>query len=149
MSEETKIIRKYSNGEITIVWKPDQCIHSKHCWQELPEVFDPDKRPWVNPCGTSTAHIIAQIKRCPTNAISYYANEKKEEQQTPTQTEAGTTIPVQALVNGPLLVTGNLSVTYQNLEPDLHCGVTAFCRCGASQNRPYCDGSHEKIHFKG
>jgi uncharacterized Fe-S cluster protein YjdI len=77
--DETKkeIVRQYSNGEITIVWQPAKCTHAKYCWQELPEVCAPTKRPWVNPYGANTERIIKQIERCPSKALSYFYNEKK------------------------------------------------------------------------
>ena len=68
--------KKYSNGEITIVWKPDLCMHSKNCSHGLPNVFCPEKRPWVNPQSADTKRIIKQIDACPSGALSYYFNEK-------------------------------------------------------------------------
>jgi len=70
----SETVREYSNGEITIIWKPDLCIHATCCFADLPEVFDPDKRPWVNPFGASTEAIIAQVDRCPSGALSYRRN---------------------------------------------------------------------------
>ena len=46
MSEKKK---EYSNGELTVVWKPDLCIHAAECVKGLPQVFDPNKKPWVDP----------------------------------------------------------------------------------------------------
>jgi CDGSH-type Zn-finger protein len=51
--------------------------------------------------------------------------------------------------NGPLLVYGNLKVKKNDGTIEQKNKVTAFCRCGASGNKPYCDGSHRKIDFKG
>jgi uncharacterized Fe-S cluster protein YjdI len=68
MSIET---HKYTNGEITIIWKPDVCIHSRKCFMGLPTVFDPRKRPWIEMDGTDTAAIVAQIQKCPSGALSY------------------------------------------------------------------------------
>lgn len=56
---------------------------------------------------------------------------------------------VEVLENGPLLVHGALQVNKIDGQIDEKNKVTAFCRCGASQNRPYCDGAHKKIEFKG
>ena len=72
---------KYSNGEVTIVWKPDICIHSAKCFKGLPEVFDPKKRPWINAEGATTERIIEQVKICPSGALSYFMNadESKED----------------------------------------------------------------------
>ena len=68
--------KKYSNGKITIVWKPDLCMHSKNCWHGLPNVFSPEKRPWINLQSEDTERIIKQIDACPSGALSYYFNEK-------------------------------------------------------------------------
>jgi uncharacterized Fe-S cluster protein YjdI len=70
-------IKKYTNGEITIVWKPALCTHSTNCWkgeQGLPDVFNPQEKPWIKPEGAATERIIQQIDRCPSKALSYYYN---------------------------------------------------------------------------
>jgi uncharacterized Fe-S cluster protein YjdI len=68
-------IKEYTNGEVTIIWKPSECIHSGICFRGLKEVFDPKKRPWVTMEGSTTAKIIAQIDKCPSGALSYRRSE--------------------------------------------------------------------------
>ena len=141
------ITKKYSNGEVTIVWQPSVCIHSAICWKgenSLPEVFDPRVKPWIKPEGASTEKIIAQVKQCPSGALSFYMNSEAEENKS-VQSES----IVETVANGPLLVYGNIVVKDSNGNETRKNKVTAFCRCGASSNKPYCDGTHNKIGFKG
>ena len=70
---------KYTNGEVTIVWNPDLCIHSGICALGLPEVFKPRERPWINADGTTTEKIIEQVKKCPSGALSFFMNEENTE----------------------------------------------------------------------
>ena len=67
----SEIIKKYTNGEVTVTWQPSKCIHSTICFQGLPQVFDPRKRPWVNIEGADTETIINQVKECPSGALTY------------------------------------------------------------------------------
>ena len=139
--------KNYTNGEVTIVWQPKTCIHSAKCWRgenSLPEVFDPNKKPWINAEGASSERIIQQVKNCPSGAISYFMNNEKEENQSISSETVAETI-----INGPLLVYGNITVKDSSGNQTKKNKVTAFCRCGASSNKPYCDGSHVKIDFKG
>jgi len=138
------ITKEYSNGEVTIVWKPDICMHSGNCFKGLNEVFDPRKRPWVTPDGMTSARIVDQIKKCPSGALSYYMNKEASPKQT---NEAE--ILVEATPNGPLLIHGNLSVTDSQGAIIKKNNVTAFCRCGGSGNKPFCDGTHKKKNFEG
>lgn len=140
------ITKKYTNGEVTIVWKPATCIHSTICWKRatgLPEVFNPMERPWIKPEGASTERIIEQVNKCPSGALSYYRN-NEEDQVGDIKAES----IVEAMPNGPLLVYGNLTVKTKAGEETRSGKVTAFCRCGQSQNKPYCDGSHIAAGFK-
>jgi len=72
---------KYSNGEITVVWKPEICQHSKNCWKGLIEVFDPGKKPWIKMDGASTERIIEQVKKCPSGALSFFMNEDVQKEK--------------------------------------------------------------------
>lgn len=141
------ITKKYSNGEITIVWKPSLCIHSARCWrghEGLPEVFNPSEKPWIKPEGAPTERIIEQIGRCPSGALSYYYNDE----QAPQNPESVMTeTRVEVAPNGPLLVYGNLTVKLRNGEAHTKSKVTAFCRCGKSANKPFCDGAHISAGF--
>lgn len=145
MSDHKDITKHYTNGEITITWKPNQCIHSKLCWTGLAEVFNPRERPWIKMDAATTASIIAQVEKCPSGALSYFRNEEKVENKNP-EVDVDTIVEVSA--NGPLLVYGNITIKNKNGEEIKKNKVTALCRCGASANKPYCDGTHVKIGFK-
>ena len=75
---------KYTNGEVTIVWQPEVCIHSGRCVHGLPEVFKPKEKPWITPEGSTTTKIIRQVKKCPSGALSYFMNNDTHEKQYPT-----------------------------------------------------------------
>jgi uncharacterized Fe-S cluster protein YjdI len=139
------ITKKYTNGEVTIVWKPNECIHSAICFKGLGEVFDPQKRPWITPEGSTTEKIIAQVKKCPPGALSYFLNRDAGESEIKVEAE---TI-VEPTPNGPLMVYGNVTVKDASGTLTKKSNATAFCRCGASNNKPFCDGSHRKINFEG
>lgn len=144
---EREKIKHYSNGEITIVWKPSTCIHSTMCWKKgtgLPEVFDPRSRPWIKPEGAETSKIIEHIQKCPSGALSYFFNDKPKE-----EVSVSSDTRVEALLNGPLLVYGNITLKDSAGTEIKKSNVTAFCRCGHSGNKPYCDGSHLKHNFNG
>lgn len=140
------IKKEYRNGDITIVWQSGLCIHSAKCWKGasgLPEVFNPADKPWIKPEGASSERIIAQIKQCPSGALSYYQNSKTK----PTEELLSEEHIVEVSKNGPLLVYGNIQVKDKAGQIVQKNKVTAFCRCGASNNKPYCDGTHRKIGF--
>jgi uncharacterized Fe-S cluster protein YjdI len=141
MKDTTK---KYTNGEVTIVWKPNECIHSTMCFKGLGNVFDPTKRPWITPEGSTTEKIVEQVKKCPSGALSYYLNRDTENEEVKVQAE---TI-VETTPNGPLMVYGNVTIKDSKGNLTKKNNATAFCRCGASSNKPFCDGSHKKIGFE-
>jgi uncharacterized Fe-S cluster protein YjdI len=142
------ITKKYTNGEVTIVWKPSECIHSRICWNQatgLPDVFNPAERPWIKPEGATTERIIEQVKKCPSGALSFYMNSEAEQLG-----EVQTETLVELAPDGPLLVYGNVIIKDREGNETLRTNkVTAFCRCGHSSNKPYCDGSHIKAGFEG
>lgn len=73
-----EITKKYSNGEITIVWKPENCIHSGVCVRTLPQVYKPKAKPWITIENASSEELKTQVSKCPSGALSYYRNSEKE-----------------------------------------------------------------------
>ncbi len=139
MSSKSKT---YTNGPVTIKWESELCIHSGNCVKGLPDVFNPNKRPWIDIEAAETDNLIEQVKKCPSGALSYFMNGASSSdatESTPTQ--------VEVLSAGPLLVHGPMQIKNTDGQIEEKSKVTAFCRCGASSNKPYCDGSHKKIEF--
>ena len=143
MNTNREIVKEYQNGDLTIVWKPQKCIHAAECVKRLPNVYNPNEKPWIKPENATIEELEIQIKACPSGALTYIIKNESmiEEQQKNTE--------IQVLKNGPLLVSGTLNVKKSDGSMEAKDKSTAFCRCGASNNKPYCDGAHRNIDFKG
>ncbi|MEZ5069721.1 MAG: (4Fe-4S)-binding protein [Bacteroidales bacterium] len=165
--------RQYTNGEITVFWKPAKCIHATTCFRELIEVFNPGRRPWVNMNGAPTRRIIEVVNKCPTQALEWKRNEdlSPEEQEaqflntkeelTPETLPQGAAEPENEVVpdvqtpsatlkimpDGPIVVEGVFSVVDGDGTTLRQTPMTSICRCGKSHSMPYCDGTHRKIGF--
>ena len=69
MSQE-KII-KYKKEDLTIIWKPNLCTHAAKCVGALPQAYNPKARPWINVDNATKEEFMAQIKTCPSGALSF------------------------------------------------------------------------------
>ncbi|MDD7886677.1 (4Fe-4S)-binding protein [Flavivirga sp. 57AJ16] len=135
-------VKEYSNGETTVVWEAEKCIHSAICAKGLSSVFLPKERPWIKIDAASTDAIVNQVKQCPSGALRYYMNAENDKTSEVLETK------VEVLKNGPLLVYGTLKVTHRDGSQETKNKTTAFCRCGASANKPFCDGAHVTTGFR-
>ena len=153
--------RTYTNGEISVHWKPSACIHATTCYRELARVFNPRQRPWVNMKGAPTEKIIEIVRKCPTDALTYDWNDPSKISDKPgkgsgesmenrsRQKMAGKPVEISIKKNGPYVVEGDFRVTGADGEEMKPMLVTSFCRCGASEGMPFCDGSHRIDNFTG
>lgn len=155
--------RDYTNGEITVFWRPAHCTHATICFTELRAVFDPRKRPWVNMSGASTEEIIEVVNLCPTKALTFKWNDpeknrqetshkvvKDEEATAPTSKDNASFDGAKAKLvhNGPLLLSGNFKLFDSTGEEMKTMKMVSICRCGGSKNKPFCDGTHTTIKFE-
>lgn len=158
--------RKYKNDEITVFWKPDACIHASYCYRELIEVFDPARRPWVDMEGSATERIIEVVNMCPTEALSWKWNEEErnktvgkdqlnhvrfrrpELMAADVSEEPENSLSVKIMPDGPIIIKGDFTLRYSGHCKDVKNGIISICRCGSSNQLPFCDGSHRKIGFE-
>ena len=139
--EGRSIVKKYRKGDLTINWEAGKCIHSAVCIKTLPKVYDPKGRPWIKPENASVEELMAQIDKCPSGALSYeISGNSGTWEQEETQ--------VEITANGPILIKGKVKVMHASGKVEHKDKTTALCRCGASENKPYCDGHHKKIGFQ-
>ena len=146
-SDLAEIEKKYSNGEITVIWKPDVCMHSTKCWKASLKIFNPNRRPWIDMSAGMTDEIIKIVDNCPSGALSYKRNDKMLEQREEAvlSQQEGTTVQVSK--NGPYLVKGRFIFVGTDGKEEIKAGSIALCRCGGSGNKPFCDGTHRKNGF--
>lgn len=67
-------VHKYPNKKITVVWKPEKCIHSGICVKNLPNVYHPKEKPWITPENATDEQLMEQIDKCPSGALTYEKN---------------------------------------------------------------------------
>lgn len=134
--------RVYDDGRLQVEWDATRCIHTAICLQRLPAVFDVHARPWIDLGSGQPEEIAATIRACPTGALRYAGPAVP-----PEAPDEPTTVEVRP--NGPLFLRGRLI-----LQGPGRAGAgreetrLALCRCGASENKPYCDNSHRLIEFR-
>jgi uncharacterized Fe-S cluster protein YjdI len=131
----------YASGAIEVHWEPRLCIHVRNCVRSLPQVFDPQARPWVVVDAADADAIAATIETCPTGALHYHRLDGGKQEQ-PTEE-----LTIEPRPNGPLFVRGRVRIVGAEGETIREDTRLALCRCGGSGNKPFCDGTHRKIGF--
>lgn len=134
--------RTYETDEIRVLWDSSRCIHVAACLKSAPEVFDTSNRPWVTVDGADADRIAWAIEQCPSGALQYERVDGSPQEMPPPTTS------VVPWPGGPLLVRGDLSVRDARERPIASGYRMALCRCGASENHPFCDLSHKRIGFR-
>jgi CDGSH-type Zn-finger protein/uncharacterized Fe-S cluster protein YjdI len=127
---------------VTVTWSRLRCTHAAECVFNLPTVFEPGRRPWLDPTQASADNVARVVMRCPTGALHFE------------RTDGGAAEPVQAVNtvmparNGPIYLRGDIEVQDESGAVLLHDTRVALCRCGKSSHRPLCDNSHQAIGFR-
>jgi len=134
-------LRTYETDDIVVTYDPRRCIHSAECVRGLPDVFDPDRRPWIDPSRAEADEIAGVVERCPTGALRY-ARRDDGPAERPDDENVARVGP-----DGPVYARGRLRVELPGGDA-LDETRAAFCRCGASKDKPFCDGSHEQAGFR-
>lgn len=144
-------IRRYESDEITVAYDASRCIHAAECVKGLPRVFNPRERPWVRPDAAEAERIREVVLRCPTGALFIPSEVEGAEIGAAGEPEGpgseASTIEVSN--TGPLFLRGRFVVVDHEGEEVIRDSRIALCRCGASRNKPFCDGTHGEIGFPG
>lgn len=129
----------YEGEKVTVTYDLARCIHAAECVRGLPEVFNPKRKPWVEPDKADPDELLLVVERCPSGALKA----SRKDGGAPAPGPGVNTATVEP--NGPLFVRGELHVQVGGVEvKDTHA---ALCRCGNSKNKPFCDGSHAGAGF--
>jgi len=136
--------KDYVGKEITIHDNRRICSHAAECVNNLSSVFKLKSRPWINPDSARTEEIIDTIRKCPSGALSYSIN--GIEYRDPNEREPMVTVSK----DGPYLITGGIELIGDNIQWADGASKEHYtlCRCGASNNKPFCDGMHKTVNFK-
>jgi CDGSH-type Zn-finger protein/uncharacterized Fe-S cluster protein YjdI len=122
---------------LTLQFEAKRCIHARFCVTGAPNVFLANvKGPWLHPDAMDAERLVEIAHACPSGAIRYARKDGRPDEAAP---------PVNLISvreAGPYAVRAAIVL---NGEP---IGFRAtLCRCGASKNKPFCDGSHHDVHF--
>lgn len=123
--------------DVQIVYQGKLCIHSRFCVTGAPQVFLANvEGPWIHPDEMNAEELMAVARECPSGAIRYRRKDGGAEEHAP---------PVNLISvreGGPYAFRGDLSI-----DGEAFGYRATLCRCGASKNKPFCDGSHHDINF--
>jgi len=124
--------------DLTLIYEGKKCIHSRFCVTLGPQVFIANvKGPWINPDAISTEALTEIAHLCVSGAIRYKRKDGQPDEAPP---------PVNLISvreGGPYAIRADLRM---DGAPPANYRLT-LCRCGASKNKPFCDGSHHEVNF--
>jgi CDGSH-type Zn-finger protein/uncharacterized Fe-S cluster protein YjdI len=127
----------YRGKAVDVTFDGSKCIHSRYCVLTLPQVFRANvPGDWIAPDAAAAEEIAALARFCPSGAITYHRKDSAADEAAP-EVNA-----VRVWENGPYAFHADVRIKGEPV------GYRAtLCRCGASKNKPYCDGSHNDAGF--
>ncbi len=122
---------------MTLIYEGHRCIHARFCVTGAPQVFRANvKGPWIHPDAIDVERLVAIAQDCPSGAIRYRRKDGRPDESAPPVNLAAIRENGPYAFRAPLVLDGAAA------------GFRAtLCRCGASKNKPFCDGTHHEIEF--
>jgi CDGSH-type Zn-finger protein/truncated hemoglobin YjbI len=138
----------YVGEQITILDNRGICAHSGFCTDRLATVFRVDEDPYVAPSGGRMDEIIRAVRACPSGALSYAIDGREAREQVDQDRQPA----IEVSKDGPYRITGRLQlIDAQSDDERRNQGASrehySLCRCGHSQNKPFCSGMHWYVNF--
>jgi CDGSH-type Zn-finger protein/uncharacterized Fe-S cluster protein YjdI len=122
---------------LTLVYEGKKCIHARFCVTGAPKVFLANVQgPWIHPDAMDVDALVEIAHACPSGAIRYLRKDGKPDEAPPPVNLIAIREAGPYAVRGDLRIDGRVPITRATL-----------CRCGASKNKPFCDGSHHEVGF--
>jgi CDGSH-type Zn-finger protein/truncated hemoglobin YjbI len=141
----------YPGQQITIFDNRGICQHSGLCTDRLATAFRTATEPFVAPSGARMDELMRAVRDCPSGALSlaFDSEEARDLVDWHGQREAA----IQVSQDGPYRVTGGIGLTDETgADMPRAAGSSqehyALCRCGHSQNKPFCSGMHWYVEFR-
>lgn len=130
-------VEEIHGKKVLLQFEGKLCIHSRNCVLSRPDVFVPNvDGEWIHPDNATPEEIAALAVNCPSGAIRYQRTDGGPQESAPLVNVA------RIRENGPVAVHAQLEIEGHGLAMR-----ATLCRCGASKNKPYCDGSHTAAGF--
>jgi CDGSH-type Zn-finger protein/truncated hemoglobin YjbI len=142
----------YVGQQVTIFDNRGICQHSGYCTDRLATVFHASSEPFVTPSGGRMDEIIHAVRDCPSGALSYAIDEHEARDQV--DHGGGRPPGIEVTKDGPYRVTGGIPLHDGAAGQDVARAEGssrehyALCRCGQSQNKPFCSGMHWRVEFR-
>jgi CDGSH-type Zn-finger protein/truncated hemoglobin YjbI/ferredoxin len=141
----------YAGQQVAILDNRGTCQHSGYCTDRLPTVFHLGAEPFVTPSGGRMDQIIRAVRDCPSGALSYALDGREAREQVDFDSTREPGIEVSR--DGPYRITGGIALTGNDgTRESRNAGASsehyALCRCGHSQNKPFCSGVHWHVEFR-
>jgi CDGSH-type Zn-finger protein/truncated hemoglobin YjbI len=141
----------YHGVQVMILDNRGTCQHSGLCTDRLAAVFRLDEEPFVAPSGGRMDEIIRAVRDCPSGALSYAVDGREARDDVDWHDTRQPTIEVTK--DGPYRVRGGIPLSgVDGNDVPRNDGASyehyALCRCGHSQNKPFCSGMHWYIDFR-
>jgi uncharacterized Fe-S cluster protein YjdI/CDGSH-type Zn-finger protein len=137
--------RDYAGDGVTVHWDSGRCQHSGRCVAALPAVFRPKDKPWIVADAAGAEAVVAAVELCPSGALRYTRASEAPPPAAPTP-DAVVVVTVEA--DGPNTIVGPVEIRNAAGEVVKRARRVSLCRCGHSENKPFCDGSHERFGFR-
>jgi truncated hemoglobin YjbI/uncharacterized Fe-S cluster protein YjdI/CDGSH-type Zn-finger protein len=140
----------YVGQSVTVLDNRGTCQHSGLCTDRLASVFHLGDEPFVTPSGGRLDEIVRAVRDCPSGALSYAMDTVEAREQVD---YAGQREPaIEVTQDGPYRISGGIAlVDGDGGDVARNAGASAehyaLCRCGHSQNKPFCSGMHYYVNF--
>jgi len=132
-------VLEYKGSEVSVSFNPLLCSHAAECGRIAANIFNPAKKPWIQPDNGTVDQMRKVVAACPSGALALMDNGARVHL-------VADRAEIEVEKNGPYRVRDIPSPVAQSQGMSERKYV--LCRCGQSGNKPFCDGTHRDVGWK-